>query len=429
MAGLQMVIAAAAHHPAGGLIAQGTGDELRGRRCDHRIGTLRPGQHGVVAGGDALGAGAHDRLVRQPVDVAGVDDGRDAVVHHRGAAVAACAVVEDGRHPGAVEGARHLRLGQRFVQVGRHGRGRQRDRPRLPVHQVGADRVAPMGVARRRVEVGVVLVEDVIQTRVVDGSVRPSAPDSLWRGEVVDRPVRIAWPVLQQHVRLSRKEQALQPGNKHVDLRHVCIEKAGIDGHSRWPSWFFLPRDPRVDDRFRFLSWLESPFGVRDGCHARLHVVEERARLRNQGSEEGLQDSLHLVVRHDPDACSGQKRVGRRVENSSIRRRLVGHSLVPSFDEHVSYRLPTVWQVLVGVDDDAHDIVFLVGSAELDRDAVEESFDAVMGSHFVKMRNATTPTDVLKNMLVSGAFHEEDLGTHVNVPQCARESRWPPRPQ
>ena len=94
-----------------------------------------------------------------------------------------------------------------------------------------------------------------------------------------------------------------------------------------------------------------------------------------------------------------------------------------------SYRLPTVWQVLVGVDDDAHDIVFLVGSPELDRDAVEEPFDVVMGSHFVKMRNATTPTDVLKNMLVSGAFHEKDLGTHVSVPQCVRESRWPPRPQ
>ena len=180
---------------------------------------------------------------------------------------------------------------------------------------------------------------------------------------------------------------------------------------------------------FGSFTWLESPLGVRDGCHARLHVVEESVRLRNQGSEEGLQDSLHLVVRHDPDACSGQKRVGRRVENSSIRRRLVRHSLVPSFDEHVSYRLPTVWQVLVGVDDDSHDIVFLVGSAELDRDAVEEPFDVVMGSHFVKMRNATTPTDVLKNMLVSGAFHEEDLGTHVNVPQCVRESRWPPRLQ
>ena len=160
-----------------------------------------------------------------------------------------------------------------------------------------------------------------------------------------------------------------------------------------------------------------------------FNVVEERARLRNQGSEEGLQDSLHLVVRHDPDACSGQQRLGRRVENSSIRRRLVRHSRVPSFDEHVSYRLPTVWQVLVGVDDDTHDIVFLVGSPELDRDAVEEPFDVVMGSHFVKMRNATTPTDVLENMLVRGAFHQEDLATHVSVPRCVRESRWPPRLQ
>ena len=92
---------------------------LRRRRDDRIGGVLRPRDQVVGAGGDAS-------LLRHHT---GVDDGRHSVVIHRAAGIA----------PG---------------RVGSTGGRRQRDGQVLPVHQIVADRVAPMGARQGRALIG-----------------------------------------------------------------------------------------------------------------------------------------------------------------------------------------------------------------------------------------------------------------------------------
>ena len=122
---------------------------------------------------------------------AGVDEGGDAAVDHRGTAEADLAVVNHGRYAGAVEALHRVGAGEGGVVV-RAERGRSDgDRAMLPMHEVAADRMPPGGVAGGRAHAGVELVEDVVLTVVMDGPVGTAAPPPEGRGEVVERAMRV----------------------------------------------------------------------------------------------------------------------------------------------------------------------------------------------------------------------------------------------
>ena len=142
--------------------------ELLGRVGQDRVaGVLAPVDEVFGAGGQALAQAPHavlerERLPYQP----GVEDGRHAVGDDRAAAPAAVAVRSGGA-------------------------GRQRRRQVLPMQQVGADRVAPLGIAAERAHVlGVVLVEEVVAPAVMDRAVGVLDPPG-GRQEVEARPVAV----------------------------------------------------------------------------------------------------------------------------------------------------------------------------------------------------------------------------------------------
>ena len=171
--------------------------------------------------------------------------------------------------------------------------------------------------------------------------------------------------------------------------------KASGDRITRRHAWLALPSQPCVDDRLGFLQRLESLLGGGDARHTSFYVVEECARMRNEESQEILQNAGHLVVRHDPNSCSRKKGSVGRGENGPSWRGLSRHVVISGIREHRSHRSPTVGQVLVCVDYHSHDVIFIVRSPELDWDAVEESVDTSMGPYFVKMRNAPISANVL----------------------------------
>ena len=144
------------------------GAELLRRVGQDRVaGMLAPVDEVVGSGGQALAQTPYailerERFAHQP----GVEDGRHAIDDDRAAAPAAVAV-----RPGRAR--------------------RQRRRQVLPVQQVGADRVAPFGIAAERAHVlGVVLVEEVVAPAVMDRAVGVLDPPG-GRQEVEARPVAV----------------------------------------------------------------------------------------------------------------------------------------------------------------------------------------------------------------------------------------------
>lgn len=82
-------------------------------------------------------------------------------------------------------------------------------------------------------------------------------------------------------------------------------------------------------------------------------MAEEQAAGRDQKIKKVFQDAFGLIVRHDPDAHSGQQAVRWRREYGACGSRLDGDSRIPSGRQTVSERLPAGSQVGIGINDHA----------------------------------------------------------------------------
>ena len=215
----------------------------------------------------------------------------------------------------------------------------------------------------------------------------------------------------------SQKEEAIQPGDQHINLCDVRIKKPRCNRCAKRFAGVLLPCEPGVNDSLRLGKQAEPPICRGNRRNTGLHVAEERGFLRNEESEEVFQNSIGLVIRHDPNAHSWQQRLRGRINNRTVRRRVCRNVLVPHVDESVSQRLPACLHVGIGINHHA-DNVAIFTRLEPYREAFQEHGDAAVRLHLIKTGNPAISADVLENMLVI-----EDLppGESSGLP-CQRTS-------
>ena len=111
-------------------------------------------------------------------------------------------------------------------------------------------------------------------------------------------------------------------------------------------------------------------------------MVEKIAWLRNQECKKVLEDTVSLIVGHKPHASSWEERSRGRVENRSVRFRLVRNAIVSDSNQGVAYRTPARLYLRVGIQHDSHNVA-LFARLELNRNGTKEPLDVLVRPHLI----------------------------------------------
>ena len=118
---------------------------------------------------------------------------------------------------------------------------------------------------------------------------------------------------------------------------------------------------------------------------------------------------------------------------SGAARMVPRHVLVSKFDERIVYRLPARSYARVRIKNNAHDVAFFSRS-DFNWDSFKQSLYVAMWPYLVEVWNSTVSTDVLHDVLIVGAFHQQyftaQFSAHLdslaggNCHFIFRKNRW-----
>ena len=110
------------------------------------------------------------------------------------------------------------------------------------------------------------------------------------------------------------------------------------------------------------------------------------------------------------------------MQNSAVLMRCNRHIRIAGLLKSITDRLPTSLQVIIGINDNAHDIAFPFQALGLNRYCFEKFFATSTSQYSVEWSNIMVATDVFRNVLIVGTLYQKHfLPNHISAP---RSNHW-----